>query len=153
MRQAAKAVNAALPTIIRWARKYRWRERIVEYEQRIQEQINNIRLHYALRLTPLAASTIEQLLRSEETPPQVRASLATDVLRGMGVLRDETRVEWSSNSPDTNPLVQALREIRNQVELSLHGHSVGAPPTEAVETDPVRPDGLPPARCASGDPL
>ena len=153
MRQAAVAVNASLPTIARWAQKYRWRERIVEYEQRIQEQINNIRLHYALHLTPLAARTIEQLLRDDQTPPNVRASLATDVLRGVGVLRDESRVEWTSSTPETNPLVQALREIRSQVELSSHAPSVESSPADTVEAAALPADGLPPARRASGDTL
>jgi hypothetical protein len=153
MRQAAVAVNASLPTVARWARKYRWRERIVEYEQRIQEQINNIRLHYALHLTPLAARTIEQLLRDEQTPPNVRASLAIDVLRGVGVLRDESRVEWTSSTPETNPLVQVLREIRSQVELSSHARSVESSPADRVEAEALPADGLPAARRASGDTL
>lgn len=153
MRQAAAAVNASLPTVARWAKKYRWRERIVEYEQRIQEQINNIRLHYALHLTPLAARTIEQLLRDEQTPPNVRASLAIDVLRGVGVLRDESRVEWTSSTPETNPLVQALREIRSQVELSSHARSVESSPADTVEAAALPADGLPAARRAGGDTL
>jgi len=153
MRQAAAAVNASLPTVARWARKYRWRERIIEYEQRIQEQINNIRLHYALHLTPLAARTIEQLLRDDQTPPSVRASLAIDVLRGVGVLREESRVEWTSSTPETNPLVQALREIRSQVELSAHASSVESALSNGVEAEALPADGLPPARRASGDTL
>jgi len=143
MRQAAAAVNASLPTVARWAKKYRWRE----------EQINNIRLHYALHLTPLAARTIEQLLRDDQTPPNVRASLAIDVLRGVGVLRDESRVEWTSSTPETNPLVQALREIRSQVELSSHAPSVESSPADTVEAAALPADGLPPARRAGGDTL
>lgn len=147
--QTARAMGVWRSTIYTWARKYRWRERLIEMEQRLQESVQALRMQYVLRLTPLAAQNIESMLRDDSTPPQVRASLALDVLRGLGIMRSEQTIEWRSPTAEQNPLVQALRAIKAQVDA--HDPRMEPTPAEPVETSALPADGVPAPSRPSGD--